>query len=78
MARKIVLAFDGSENSTYAVEWSLDNFLRQGDHVCILFVYPEFIELQQDADGLCVALDKISEKTAQVSYGAFLVAMLFM
>lgn len=64
--RKIAIAVDGSDNSEYAVEWSVQNFLRPSDTVYIIFVFPEYIDLTQDEDGLCVPTDSISPKTAEV------------
>ena len=66
--RELILAVDGSENSLYAVDWSLDNFFQREDHVTVLYVFPEFVELQCDEDGLCVPLEGVSEKTRQVRY----------
>lgn len=66
MSRNILIAVDGSDNSIYAVDWSVGNFLRPGDRVFLVYVFPEYVELSQDGEGLCVPIDGMSEKTRQV------------
>lgn len=66
MSRNILIAVDGSDNSIYAVDWSVGNFLRPGDRVFLIYVFPEYVEISQDGDGLCVAIDGVTDKTRQV------------
>lgn len=66
-SRSLVMAVDGSDNSIFAVDWSMKNFFQPGDHVTVLYVFPEYVELQEDVDGLAVPLEGVSDKTRKVS-----------
>ena len=35
--RNILIAVDRSEHSAYAFQWTLDNIVREGDHLFILY-----------------------------------------
>jgi nucleotide-binding universal stress UspA family protein len=36
-ARNILIAIDRSDHSVHAFQWTLDNIIREGDHLYILF-----------------------------------------
>jgi nucleotide-binding universal stress UspA family protein len=40
-ARKVMIAMDGSAESWYAVKWGIENVVRFGDNVLILYVGPK-------------------------------------
>ncbi|CAN4092085.1 unnamed protein product [Withania somnifera] len=63
--RKIAIAVDLSDESAYAVKWSVENYLRQGDAVILLHVRPTSILYGADWGAVDVSIDTTDEKSKQ-------------
>ncbi|KAK4368352.1 hypothetical protein RND71_012144 [Anisodus tanguticus] len=63
--RKIAIAVDLSDESAYAVKWSVENYLRHGDAVILLHVRPTSVLYGADWGAIDVSVDTTDEKSKQ-------------
>lgn len=63
--RKIAIAVDLSDESAYAVKWSVQNYLRPGDAVILLHVRPTSVLYGADWGAVDVSADTTDEKSQQ-------------
>lgn len=63
--RKIAIAVDLSDESAYAVKWSVENYLRHGDAVILLHVRPTSVLYGADWGATEVSVDTQDEKSKQ-------------
>ncbi|KAI3466619.1 hypothetical protein Pfo_023282 [Paulownia fortunei] len=63
--RKIAIAVDLSDESAFAVEWAVQNYLRPGDAVILLHVRPTSVLYGADWGAIDVSVDTTDEKSQQ-------------
>lgn len=63
--RKIAIAVDLSDESSFAVKWAVQNYLRPGDAVILLHVRPTSVLYGADWGATDVSVDATGEKSQQ-------------
>eukprot|EP01134_Creolimax_fragrantissima_P004729 CFRG4729T1 len=63
--RVVLFAVDWSDASLHAVQWSKDNFLRSDDQLKILWVLPDYTEVDMDDNGHISVPSDCSKQTKQ-------------